>query len=167
MQSLHRVRERWIMRRTAVVNQIRGLLLERGITVRTGRCHLDAALPNILEDARPPIGNISLPAGRTEAGTGTAGRHIEQAETLIQRARTAERSLPAPGSRSRGSARSRPLHIAAIGNGGAFRKGREFAAWVGWFPANTPPEASRSFSASASAATVICGNCLFRAHVRF
>src|SRR5580700_8876639 len=50
MQSLHRVRERWIMRRTAVVNQIRGLLLERGITVRTGRCHLDAALPNILED---------------------------------------------------------------------------------------------------------------------
>jgi len=38
MQSLHRVRERWIMRRTAVVNQIRGLLLERGITVRTGRC---------------------------------------------------------------------------------------------------------------------------------
>src|ERR1700751_3536794 len=33
MQSLHRVRERWIMRRTAVVNQIRGLLLERGITV--------------------------------------------------------------------------------------------------------------------------------------
>jgi transposase len=41
MQSLHRVRERWIMRRTAVVNQIRGLLLERGITVRTERCHLD------------------------------------------------------------------------------------------------------------------------------
>jgi len=30
MQSLHRLRERWIMRRTSVVNQIRGLLLERG-----------------------------------------------------------------------------------------------------------------------------------------
>ena len=28
LQSLHRVRERWVMRRTAVVNQIRGLLLE-------------------------------------------------------------------------------------------------------------------------------------------
>ena len=27
LQSLHRVRERWVMRRTAVVNQIRGLLL--------------------------------------------------------------------------------------------------------------------------------------------
>src|SRR5438128_8709843 len=30
LQSLHRVRERWVMRRTAVINQIRGLLLERG-----------------------------------------------------------------------------------------------------------------------------------------
>jgi len=26
-------------------------LLERGITLRKGRCHLDAALPGILEDA--------------------------------------------------------------------------------------------------------------------
>jgi len=51
LQSLHRVRERWVMRRTAVINQIRGLLLERGITVRKGRRYIDAALPGILEDA--------------------------------------------------------------------------------------------------------------------
>src|ERR1700716_1002096 len=51
LQSLHRVRERWVTRRTAVINQIRGLLLERGITLRKGRCHIDAALPGILEDA--------------------------------------------------------------------------------------------------------------------
>jgi hypothetical protein len=36
LQSLHRVRERWVMRGTAVINQIRGLLLERGITWRQG-----------------------------------------------------------------------------------------------------------------------------------
>jgi transposase len=34
LQSLHRIRERWVVRRTAVINQIRGLLLERGITIR-------------------------------------------------------------------------------------------------------------------------------------
>src|SRR6202166_2929058 len=51
LQSLHRVRERWVMRRTAIVNQVRGLLLERGITLPKGRSHLDAALPRILEDA--------------------------------------------------------------------------------------------------------------------
>ena len=41
LQSLHRVRERWVVQRTAVINQIRGLLLERGITVRKGRQFLD------------------------------------------------------------------------------------------------------------------------------
>src|ERR1051325_2270519 len=43
LQSLHRVRERWVSRRTAVINQIRGLLLERGITVRKGRRYIEAA----------------------------------------------------------------------------------------------------------------------------
>src|SRR5580658_6633031 len=51
IQSLHRVRERWVTRRTAVINQIRGLLLERGITVLKGRRYIEAALPGILEDA--------------------------------------------------------------------------------------------------------------------
>ena len=67
LQSLHRVRERWVMRRTAVINQIRGLLLERGITVRKGRRYIEAALPGILEDAdAKAIGNITLAAGATE-----------------------------------------------------------------------------------------------------
>jgi transposase len=44
LQSLHRIRERWIVRRTAVINQIRGLLLERGITIRKGRLYIEASL---------------------------------------------------------------------------------------------------------------------------
>jgi hypothetical protein len=51
LQSLHRVRERRVMRRTEASNQTRRLLLERGITLRKGRCHLEAALPGIIEDA--------------------------------------------------------------------------------------------------------------------
>src|ERR1700687_5161028 len=51
LQAVHRVRERWVMRRTAVVNQIRGLLLERGLTLPKGRMHVDEALPEILADA--------------------------------------------------------------------------------------------------------------------
>lgn len=45
------VRERWVSGRTAVINQIRGLLLERGISIRKGRCHIEDSLPGILEDA--------------------------------------------------------------------------------------------------------------------
>ncbi len=51
LQTAHRVRERWVMRRTAVVNQTRGLLLERGLTLPKGRRHVDQALPEILADA--------------------------------------------------------------------------------------------------------------------
>src|SRR5216683_8411006 len=51
LQALHRVRERWVMRRTAVVNQIRSLLLERGLTLPKGRGYVDRQLPRILEDA--------------------------------------------------------------------------------------------------------------------
>jgi len=51
LQAAHRVRERWVMRRTAVINQIRGLLLERGPTLPKGRSHLEEALPEILADA--------------------------------------------------------------------------------------------------------------------
>src|ERR1035438_9413120 len=50
LQALHRVRERWVMRRTAAVNQIRSLLLERGLTLPKGRSHLEEQLPRILED---------------------------------------------------------------------------------------------------------------------
>ena len=58
LQSLHRVRERWVMRRTAIVNQIRGLLLERGITLPKGRGHLEAALPAILEDVEGKLSGL-------------------------------------------------------------------------------------------------------------
>ena len=46
--SLHRVRSRLVGRRTAVINQIRGFLIERGITVRQGPAPLRKALPEIL-----------------------------------------------------------------------------------------------------------------------
>ena len=36
VQAVHRVRERWMSRRTSLINQIRALLLERGITVPRG-----------------------------------------------------------------------------------------------------------------------------------
>src|SRR5437763_16612121 len=51
LQALHRVRDRLVSRRTAVVNQIRAFLLERGITFRRGRKYLQLRMPLILEDA--------------------------------------------------------------------------------------------------------------------
>ncbi len=48
LQALHRVRPRLISGRTAVINQIRGFLLEHGIPVRQGLRFLRQQLPEIL-----------------------------------------------------------------------------------------------------------------------
>ena len=103
LQAVHRVRERWVMRRTAVVNQIRGLLLERGLTLPKGRSHVDQALPEILADAElklsdsfralltqlklelegPARGDETRSRQRTERWDQTQGRTLERTTYLI------------------------------------------------------------------------------------
>src|SRR5512133_2292116 len=51
LQALHRVRDRLMTRRTAVINQIRGFLLDRGIVFAQGPANLRRRMPSLLEDA--------------------------------------------------------------------------------------------------------------------
>ncbi|MCQ2998124.1 IS110 family transposase, partial [Pseudomonas syringae] len=55
MQALHRVRQGYVKRRTAMGNQIRGLLLEQGIAMAQGAVALSRNVPRILEDATQPL----------------------------------------------------------------------------------------------------------------
>ncbi len=52
LQALHRVRDRWVARRTAVMNQIRGFLLERGIAIRKGPSYLTSQATDHLQRRR-------------------------------------------------------------------------------------------------------------------
>src|ERR1700761_6849065 len=51
LQAMHRIRDRLISRRTAVINQLRAFLLERGLVFAKTPAMLRAALPDILENA--------------------------------------------------------------------------------------------------------------------
>lgn len=51
IQAIHRVRSRLIQERTALVNQIRGLLKEYGIIIPQGISKIQKEMPSILEDA--------------------------------------------------------------------------------------------------------------------
>lgn len=51
IQSLHRIRERLVGQRTALMNQIRGLLIEYGLIIPKGEAALRRCLPDFLEDA--------------------------------------------------------------------------------------------------------------------
>jgi transposase len=134
MQSLHRVRECWVMRRTAVINQIRGLLLERGITLRKGRHHVHAALPLILDADANLSGAVRLLLTQLKQDLDQLSVRIDEADAVIQKTahenEACRRLVAIPGI---GPVTATAL-IAAIGNGGAFHKGREFAAWMGVVP---------------------------------
>jgi transposase len=135
LQSLHRVRERWVTRRTSVVNQIRSLLLERGTTVPKGRCHLEAVLPEILEDAAGKLSaTLHLLLAQLKLELDQLATRLAEVEAVIQftaqENEACKRLVAIPGI---GPVTATAL-VAAIGNGAAFKKGREFAAWLGVVP---------------------------------
>ena len=135
IQALHRVRERLVKNRTALVNQLRGLLLEYGIVIPQGLYRLRKRLPGILEDA--------------DNGLSFAFRDLLQ--SLAQELRTIDASIAAVTRRLTRISReleacqrlremegSGPLNatalVAALGTGHDFRHGRQVAAWLGLVP---------------------------------
>ena len=49
MQTLHRARDRLIGERTALINQLRAILLERGVSVAKGKHSLETFVAGLLE----------------------------------------------------------------------------------------------------------------------
>jgi transposase len=124
-----------VMRRTAVVNQIRSLLLERGLTLCKGRSHLEQALPRILEDTELRLsGSFRVLLAQLNLELEQLTGRVDEMDAVIQqRARgdeACQRLTTIPGV---GPVTATAL-IAAIGNGAAFRKGRDLAAWIGIVP---------------------------------
>lgn len=51
LQALHRVRERLVKERTAIGNELRGLLAEMGVVIPQGHSAIRKTVPRVLEDA--------------------------------------------------------------------------------------------------------------------
>jgi transposase len=135
LQALHRVRERWVMRRTAVVNQIRSLLLERGLTLPKGRSHLEEQLPRILEDAELNLSDsFRVLLAQLKLELEQLAARIEEMDRVIQKTarenEACQRLTEIPGV---GPVTATAL-IGAIGNASAFGKGRALSAWMGIVP---------------------------------
>ena len=133
--SLHRVRSRLVRQRTAVINQIRGLLIERGITVRQAPGPLRKVLPEVLSS--PPEA-LSPRILRLIAELDQDWRRLDQrlealsAEiaSLSEDDCACQRLMSVPGI---GPIISSAV-VAAIGTGSGFKQGRDFAAWLGLVP---------------------------------
>src|SRR5262245_8570510 len=133
--ALHRVRSRLVSQRTGVTNQIRGFLIERGITVRQGVVPLRRALPDILSSntgALSPrivnlIGELVQDWRRLDERIAAVSADIQ---SLVEQDEACQRVMTVPGV---GPIISSAV-VAAIGNGAGFTQGRDFGAWLGLGP---------------------------------
>jgi transposase len=136
MQTLHRSRERLVSERTALINQLRALLLERGLAAPQGKRKLEQFLFELTEQQcgeRLSPRMIKLVAD-TRAQWVDLDRRIAAFDAEFVRAtrenEDARRLTSIPGI---GPATASAL-AAAIGKGEAFAHGRDLSAWLGLVP---------------------------------
>jgi transposase len=133
--QIHRVLDRMVRQRTALINQIRGFLNEYGVVLAKGKEKLLAAMPDLLEDA----GNGLTPASRVlfqelHEQWRQANEAIERIEKgLKNQANTneaAQRLMRVKGVAVKISTAT----IAHAGNGHGYKSGRHFSANLGLVP---------------------------------
>ncbi len=135
IQSLHRIRDRYIKSRTAVANQMRGLMSEYGVIVEKRIAVLRREVPYILEDAAQPLTVIAREfVADLYDELRNYDRLIDAKNRLIGELMESNedyhRICEVPGvGPIVGSAM-----IAAVGNAKQFKNGRAMAAWIGLTP---------------------------------
>jgi transposase len=136
IQALHRARERLVSERTALINHLRALLLERGIVAPQGRRKLEEQLSTFAdEDGTEALSpRIRVLIGDLRAEWRTLNERIAAFDAeFVRMARndeTARRLATIPGI---GTINATAL-VAAVGKARAFRRGRDMAAWLGLTP---------------------------------
>ncbi|MGE0827396.1 MAG: IS110 family transposase [Candidatus Binatia bacterium] len=133
--TVHRARELLVSERTAVANQIRGLLMEYGIIIAQGIQRLRRELPTVLSAE-----DDSLPALARSVVTELQGRLLELGEwimghdrQIVQVARQQEAAQRLMKVEGVGPITATAL-VATVGDATAFHHGRQFTAWLGLVP---------------------------------
>lgn len=131
--SVHRVRLELVAGRTALINQLRGLLTEFGIVMPKGRyqmrAHVCDALehPDLPELARTVLGELYQRIAALDQDILAQERRIEtfaRDSVLIQRIMGITGIGPVTAS----------AIVASVGDAKLFKNGRQFCAWLGLVP---------------------------------
>ena len=135
IQAVHRIRSGLIRQRTAKGNQIRGLLAEYGIVVPQRLPALRRALALLLDTNGNGLSERFCRLLRGEwRDLQELDRRVDELDQEIQRiaaaSPVAKRLQQIPGI---GPITATAL-LAAVGNVGQFRQGRDLAAWLGLVP---------------------------------
>jgi transposase len=134
LQVLHRARQRLVAGRTRLTNQLRAVLLERGVILPKRRAALAKRLDELMagELAISPRALRLLQDLREEWANldRRIGAYDDELATLAREEELARRLATIPGI---GVINATAL-LAAVGDASAFGKGRDLAAWLGLTP---------------------------------
>ena len=135
LQSLHRARERLVAERTALINHLRALLLERGVIIAQGRRKLEKEVRELLAGDTTGLSTRirALVGDLVDEWTRLDERIAAFDAEFVALARsdeTTRRLATVPGI---GPLNATAL-VATVGDASAFAKGRDMAAWLGLVP---------------------------------
>ena len=135
IQATHRVRTRLVENRTALANQIRGILAEFGIVVARNLASLRRRLPEILASDKIELDPLlrSLIHDLHNELLGSDDRVRAYDRQVRQLSRNSEVCRRLERIEGIGPVTATAL-VAAAGNAASFRNGRQFAAWLGLVP---------------------------------
>jgi transposase len=135
LQTLHRIREQCVKMRTALANQLRGLLGEYGFVVPQGIGRIRKAIPLIVEDAENGLSALCREL------LWDVYQRVCTLDAEITRYNACIAQLADPSEVYRRLTRVEgvgPLtvtaFVAAVHDPGAFKNGRHCAAWLGLVP---------------------------------
>jgi transposase len=135
IQALHRARQRLVNRRTALISQMRGLLLDRGVAIGVSAVRARRLIPKILAE---PNGELTDLLGDIVASLYAFMLQIDERIRAFDRKIDAIFEASGMCPRLAGMAGVGPktatAMIAAIGDGSDFTNGRHLAAWLGLVP---------------------------------
>ena len=135
IQTLHRVRSRLVAQRTTLINQLRAVLLERGVIFAAGRVKFASALDGLLAEAdeilsariRSLVIELRDEWRMLDKKIGALNAEF----VALARQNSAMRRLTSiPGI---GVLNATAL-VAAIGDAGSFKHARDLGAWLGLVP---------------------------------
>jgi transposase len=135
IQTLHRARQQLVNHRTAVVCQIRGLLLDRGIAIGVSITRARRTIPEILSSQQPELTDLAREAiGELYDLFCDLDRRIRSFDQKIERVFRASEPCQRIARIKGVGPKTATALIAAIGDGSEFQNGRHLAAWLGLVP---------------------------------
>jgi transposase len=135
IQAIHRMRSRLVKERTALSNQIRGLLAERGIVFAQGLTRLRQHLPTLIEDGENVLTPLSREVMRElYEQLVTLDERIAHADRLVQRVFTENAQCQKLAQVEGIGPVIATALVAGVGNAHEFANGRHLAAWLGLVP---------------------------------